>query len=126
MLKHYLRKSTGEETAERSYPHVVSNDQLEEKLASGAPIVVLDVREAAEFAFRHIRNAVSIPLGELDERMAELNKEDEIYVICRTGTRSDLAAHKLSANGYAGIINVVPGMSGWRGDTVGLNDRTDA
>lgn len=126
VLKHYLRKSTGEETAERSYPHVVSNDQLEEKLASGAPIVVLDVREAAEFAFRHIRNALSIPLGELDERMAELNKEDEIYVICRTGTRSDLAAHKLSANGYAGIINVVPGMSGWRGDTVGLNDRTDA
>lgn len=122
VLKHYLRKSSGEETAERTYPHVASNDQLEEKLASGASIVVLDVREAAEFAFKHIRNAVSIPLGDLDERMAELNKEDEIYVICRTGTRSDLAAQKLSANGFAGIRNVVPGMSGWCGETVGLND----
>ncbi|MGG3307574.1 sulfurtransferase TusA family protein [Paenibacillus sp. FSL K6-1330] len=122
VLKHYLRKASGEETAERTYPHVADHAQLEEKLQSGAPIVVLDVREAAEFAFEHIPNAVSMPLGELDKRMDELNKQDEIYVICRTGTRSDMAAQKLAANGFTGIVNVVPGMSGWGGQTKSLND----
>ncbi|GIO97403.1 hypothetical protein J14TS5_24890 [Paenibacillus lautus] len=122
VLKHFLRKASGEETAERTYPHVADNAQLEVKLQSGAPIVVLDVREAAEFAFEHIPNAVSMPLGELDKRMDELNKQDEIYVICRTGTRSDMAAQKLAANGFTGIVNVVPGMSGWGGQTKSLND----
>ncbi|MEC0205610.1 sulfurtransferase TusA family protein [Paenibacillus lautus] len=121
VLKHYLRKSSGEETAERTYPHVASNVQLEEKLGSGVSIVVLDVREAAEFAFTHIPKAVSIPLGELDKRMGELNREDEIYVICRTGTRSDMAALKLAANGFTCVVNVVPGMSDWGGPREGLD-----
>lgn len=112
MLKHYLRKSSGEEAAERSYPHVATNAQLEEELQSGAPVVILDVRETAEFAFKHIPNAVSIPLGELDQRLNELNRQDFIYVICRTGTRSDMAAQKLAASGFTSVLNVVPGMSG--------------
>ncbi|OMF66069.1 sulfurtransferase TusA family protein [Paenibacillus glucanolyticus] len=120
VLKHYLRKSSGEESAERSYPHVATNAQLEEKLQSGAPIVILDVREAAEFAFKHIPNAVSIPLGELDQQLNELNRQDTIYVICRTGTRSDMAAHQLAASGFTSVLNVVPGMSGWSGATKGL------
>lgn len=121
VLKHYLRKSSGEEKDEKTYPVVVSTEQLEEKLGANAPIVVVDVREAAEYAFKHIPNALSIPLGELDKRLNELNKEDEIYVICRTGTRSDMAAHKLASNGFKNVVNVVPGMSGWNGKTEGLN-----
>ena len=54
--------------------------------------LILDVREAAEYAFGHIPGAKSIPMGELESRLEELNKEQEIYVICRTGKRSDLAA----------------------------------
>lgn len=122
VLKHYLRKSSGEEKVEKTYPVVASNSQLEEKLAGGAPIIIVDVREAAEYAFKHIPSALSIPLGELDKRLNELNKEDEIYVICRTGTRSDMAAHKLASNGYKSVVNVTPGMSGWNGQTEGLDD----
>lgn len=122
VLKHYLRKSSGEEMTEKTYPVVASNEQLEEKLVDGAPIIIVDVREAAEYAFKHIPNALSIPLGELDKRLNELNKEDEIYVICRTGTRSDMAAHKLASNGYKNVVNVLPGMSGWIGQIEGLND----
>lgn len=116
ILKHYVRKSSGEETKEKTYPHVSSNEELETKLEDRS-IVILDVREAAEYAFEHIPNAVSIPLGELDDRMNELNKEDEIYVVCRTGSRSDLAAQKLAGNGFANVKNVVPGMSAWSGNT---------
>lgn len=82
---------------------------------------MIDVREAAEFAFNHIPNAISIPLGELEERINELNKQDVIYVVCRTGNRSDLAAQKLTEMGFTNVINVVYGMSQWTGKTSGIN-----
>ena len=123
MLKHYLRKSsTNNEEIEKRHPNITTNEELETKLKVNEQIVVLDVREAAEYLFNHISNAVSIPLGELEERLNELNKNDEIYVICRTGNRSDLAAQKLSENGFSNVYNVVPGMSQWNGETTGLQD----
>jgi rhodanese-related sulfurtransferase/TusA-related sulfurtransferase len=113
VLKHYLRKASGEEKAEKKHPNVVNNEELEKKL--GEDIVIVDVREEAEYAFNHIEGAQSIPLGELENRMNELNAEDEIYVVCRTGSRSDLAAQKLTEAGFNNVWNVVPGMSEWKG-----------
>lgn len=120
VLKHYIRKSSNEEKNERKYQNVTTNEELEQKLNANDNIFVLDVREAAEFAFNHIPNAHSIPLGELDERIVELNKDVETYVICRTGSRSDFAAQKLVEKGFGKVINVVPGMSEWSGKTIGL------
>jgi rhodanese-related sulfurtransferase/TusA-related sulfurtransferase len=120
ILKHYLRKSSNDETIERKHPNVTNNEELEKKLEAGEGIVVLDVREAAEYVFNHIPNAISIPLGELEERLNELNKDDEIYVVCRTGNRSDLAAQKLAEKGFANVINVLPGMSAWSGKTISV------
>lgn len=121
VLKHFLRKSSNDGSIERKYPHVTTNEELESKLDANENIVVLDVREAAEFAFNHIPGAISIPLGEMEERLTELNKDDEIYVVCRTGNRSDLASHQLAEKGFANVINVVPGMSAWTGKTDTLN-----
>jgi rhodanese-related sulfurtransferase/TusA-related sulfurtransferase len=121
VLKHYLRKSSSDETIERKHPTVINNEELETKLETMNNLVVLDVRETAEFAFNHIPNSISIPLGELENRFDELNKETEIYIVCRTGNRSDLAAQKLTEKGYSKVINVVPGMSQWTGKTTTLN-----
>lgn len=121
VLMHYLRKSSNDETFERKHPNVIDNDELGRKLELNENIVVLDVRETAEYAFNHIPNAVSIPLGELDERIDELSKETDIYVVCRTGSRSDLAAQKLTEKGFTNCFNVVPGMSQWSGRTNSLN-----
>lgn len=121
VLKHYLRKSSNEETAERKHPNITSNAELEKKLKLNENILVLDVREAAEYVFNHIPNAISIPLGELEDRLNELKKEEQIYVVCRTGTRSDFAAQKLTEKGFNNVTNVVPGMSGWTGKTNSLN-----
>lgn len=122
VLKHYLRKSSGEEAIEKNHPNVASNEELEQRLAGDENIVVLDVRESAEFAFNHIPNAISIPMGELDERMGELQPENEIYVVCRTGTRSDFAAQKLAEKGFSKVFNVMPGMSEWSGKTEGIEN----
>ncbi|AST93194.1 hypothetical protein BC6307_18970 [Sutcliffiella cohnii] len=114
VLKHYIRKATtAEEKAEASYPHTVTNEELEAKL--GEEIVVVDVREPAEYAFGHIPGAISVPLGELDQLVSNLNKEATTYVVCRTGTRSDLAAQKLTEKGFQQVFNVIPGMSKWEG-----------
>ncbi|AMM92740.1 hypothetical protein UP17_09560 [Peribacillus simplex] len=114
-LKHYLRKAGGEEQQEKKHQKVISNDGLLQKIEENQNTIILDVREAAEYAFNHISTAKSLPMGELEQRMRELDKESEIFVICRTGSRSDLAAQKLTAAGFEQVFNVEPGMSQWNG-----------
>ncbi|MGI8386567.1 sulfurtransferase TusA family protein [Robertmurraya sp. P23] len=122
VLKHYLRKSSSDETIERKHPNVVTNEELQSKLEANENMMVLDVRETAEYAFNHIPNAISIPLGELEARMNELNQDQTIYIVCRTGNRSDLAAQKLAENGFSNVLNVIPGMSQWTGTTDRINN----
>ena len=113
VLKHYIRKANENMgKKEVTFPRVVSNEELANKI-NNASIMILDVREPAEYAFGHIPGAVSIPLGQLEERLNELPQNKEIYVICRTGTRSGLAAQKLAEKGFSNVWNVVPGMSKW-------------
>ena len=113
VLHHYIRKCNPEaaDQAQKIFEQTIQNEEV-----VGRNGVVLDVREAAEFAFGHIPGAKSIPMGELANRLDELNKDEEIYVICRTGTRSDLAAQQLADAGFTNIYNVLPGMSSWMGD----------
>lgn len=118
VLKHYLRKANPNEVKEEmKYPHTLTNEELQKKLESNEKPLVLDVREPAEYAFNRIPGAISIPLGDLENRLSELNPEQEIYVVCRTGTRSDMACQLLSEKGFKNVKNVMPGMSGWTGPT---------
>jgi rhodanese-related sulfurtransferase/TusA-related sulfurtransferase len=116
VFRHFIRKSRPEETRpEQRFPNTVTNEELMQKLDDGA--VILDVREPAEYAFSHIPGAISIPLGELEKRMSELNAyvNQPVYVICRTGSRSDAACQVLAEHGFKDVHNVVPGMSEWQG-----------
>ncbi|MFF2889722.1 sulfurtransferase TusA family protein [Paenibacillus sp. NPDC057967] len=118
VLKHYVRKTPSEEIKpETRYPHTAGNEELAGRLASGDELTVLDVREAAEYAFRHVKGAISIPLGQLESLHHTLRPDSELYVICRTGTRSDMACQWLADHGYSRVKNVVPGMSDWTGET---------
>lgn len=115
LLKHYLRKASAQcEKTPDQYPNVISNEDLEAALGTDGTTVI-DVREEAEYIFGHIPNSISIPLGDLESRLSEIDKSQKIYVICRTGNRSDMAASKLAENGFDNVINVVPGMSKWNG-----------
>lgn len=116
VMYHYIRKANAEEAKPQSkHPHVVDNQALLEKVAQER-ITILDVREPAEYAFGHIPGAISIPLGDLESKYTELNQDHEIYIVCRTGSRSDLACQELAKKGYR-VVNVVPGMSEWTGPT---------
>lgn len=116
VLKHYIRKANADEIKpETKFPYVVSNEELKKRLKKKENITVLDVREPAEYAFARIPEAKNIPLGELESRIQELNREKEIYVICRTGNRSDRACQLLAKKGFPNVKNVIPGMSEWKG-----------
>lgn len=122
VLKHYIRKSNPNEVKpESKYAETMTTDELQAKLAGGETITLLDVREPAEYAFLHATGAISIPLGELEARIGELKREAVIAVICRTGTRSDLACQLLQDKGFANVVNVLPGMTGWNGPTSKMN-----
>lgn len=110
---HYIRKCNPEtsEQQEKLFEQTISNEE-----ALKGEGLILDVREAAEYAFGHIPGAKSIPMGELADRLGELNKDETVYVICRTGTRSDLAAQQLAEAGFRKIYNVLPGMTGYAGE----------
>jgi rhodanese-related sulfurtransferase len=86
-------------------PEVLSTD-----LPAGA--FLLDVREDDEWAAGHAPGAVHVRLREVGAHVAELPRDREVYVICRTGHRSAYAAEALAAGGL-NAINVADGMTGW-------------
>jgi rhodanese-related sulfurtransferase len=80
----------------------VRRDELLRRVHSGA-VVVLDVRPAEEYAAGHIPGAISVPLTELENRLAELPDRAEIVAYCR-GPYCVLAPEaigRLRANGFA-------------------------
>jgi rhodanese-related sulfurtransferase len=84
-------------------------------MTSNKDLIVIDVREAAEYASNHISSTINIPLGDLESHINDFNKDDDIFFICRTGNRSGMAASKLTELGFNHVYNVVPGMSEWTG-----------
>jgi len=61
----------------------VTREELARRLEDGDDLVVLDVRPAAEYAAGHLPGAVSIPVGELRRRLAELPADREVVAYCR-------------------------------------------
>jgi NADPH-dependent 2,4-dienoyl-CoA reductase/sulfur reductase-like enzyme/rhodanese-related sulfurtransferase len=61
---------------------------------------LLDVREAIELAVENVPEAVHIPIGQLRGRLAELPRDREIHVICRSGQRAYIATRMLLQNGF--------------------------
>lgn len=76
--------------------------------------IVLDVREQWEYDEAHIPGVVLIPLGELASRVNELKDDQPIYVVCRSGNRSQTASKILLEAGKLDINNVLGGTLAWQ------------
>ncbi|MFC3769542.1 sulfurtransferase TusA family protein [Paenibacillus sp. GCM10012303] len=116
VFRHFIRKSDPSEMKEvTKYPHTISNEELGNKLTAGEQVNIVDVREPAEYAFGRIPGAKSIPLGELEQRLHELDPAKEYVFVCRTGNRSDLACQTLADKGFKKVKNAIQGMTEWSG-----------
>jgi len=96
---------------------------IEEHISQGETPLILDVREESEFAAMHIANSLNVPRGIL-ETACEYNYEEtvrelveardrDIVVVCRSGNRSILAAHKMQLMGYTRVSSMKTGLRGW-------------
>jgi rhodanese-related sulfurtransferase len=90
----------------------ISVDELAGLLAAGGTSL-LDVREDWEFRRAHVAQAIHIPLGQLDQRHAELPRDARVVVICQSGSRSVGATAFLLAQGYQGSASVAGGTTAW-------------
>jgi rhodanese-related sulfurtransferase len=96
---------------------------LSDRLARGDPPLVVDVREPDEFAALRIAGSVNVPRGVLEQAcewdfdvtLPQLagGRELEIVVLCRSGTRSLLAADVMQVMGFARVASLKTGLRGW-------------
>lgn len=78
------------------------------------PFLMLDVRTPEEFAQGHIAGARLIPVQELEKRLAEVPRDRQVYVYCRSGVRSARASGMLFRAGYTHIENISGGIQAWQ------------
>jgi molybdopterin/thiamine biosynthesis adenylyltransferase/rhodanese-related sulfurtransferase len=86
--------------------------ELKERLDNGQDVSVLDVREPHEYEVANI-GARLIPLGELPERLIELDKDETLAVHCKTDGRSARAVQLLREAGFRNVYNVKGGITAW-------------
>jgi rhodanese-related sulfurtransferase len=77
--------------------------------------VLVDVRDASEYAEGHIEGALHIPLAKLEDRAIELQdyKQKPVIVTCQSGTRSGAASRKLTALGFTEVYEMKGGLLAW-------------
>lgn len=93
----------------------ISPADAKEKIDSGAPLFVLDVREPDEFGKGHIPKAVNIPRGLLEFKVGSTipNKDAHIIAYCKSGGRSCLACSTLQELGYKNVESIAGGWKAW-------------
>lgn len=82
----------------------------------GDDLLLLDVREPHELAIASVAGVVHIPMGQVPERLAELDPAREIVVLCRSGGRSLQVARFLESRGYGSVANLTGGTLAWSRD----------
>jgi len=96
----------------------IKPEQLCGYISKNPNVVLLDVRTREEFEGRShsdygaLKNAINIPIQELDSRLAELNpyKNKEVIVYCSHGQRSSQASYVLMQNGFEKVKNMTGGL----------------
>jgi len=91
----------------------ISAVELKQRLDRGDKLTLVDVREPNEYQINRIPGTILIPLGEVPRRYAELNKDDEIVVSCKMGSRSAKAADFLRSVGFSRVLNLKGGILDW-------------
>jgi adenylyltransferase/sulfurtransferase len=90
----------------------ITVQELKQKMDNGDNVNVLDVREPHEYEVANI-GVKLIPLGELPQRIAELDSDENFAVHCKSGARSAKAVKLLQDAGFQNVHNVKGGITAW-------------
>ena len=91
----------------------VTPRELKEKLEAGEQPELLDVREPWEFATVRIEGSRLIPLGDMPDRVSELDPRRETVVICHHGARSAYVTQALERSGFDRVLNLEGGLDAY-------------
>ena len=78
--------------------------------------LLLDVREEWEYEVCHIAGSILIPMGQIPTHLEELDKAQEIVVICHHGIRGRHIGMYLEHAGFNNVINLEGGVEQWAND----------
>lgn len=82
---------------------------------NGENLKLLDVRPKMSYDAGHIKGAISMPLEQIDFRLAEFREDEVYYIICSAGVRSEQAVDRLTKYGYQ-AVEIEGGMLRWNGE----------
>ena len=92
----------------------ITATELKQRLDRGEDLQIIDVREPNEYAFARIPNSIHIPLGQVLNRMSEIDPTRETIVHCKMGGRSARAIEALTQAGFTGkLSNLKGGITAW-------------
>jgi len=80
-------------------------------------VTILDVRQPSEYQAGHIAGAKLIPLPEINDRKAEIDRDKPVLVYCAVGGRSRVASQMLSGGDFKEVYNLSGGYKAWQGQT---------
>lgn len=105
--------SQGKEDAKTSYKRI-SAEQAKDMMGEKDNYIILDVRTAGEYDGGHIKDAVLLPLDQVSDKAEDVLKDKEqlVFVYCRSGNRSATAAKELASMGYTNIYDM-GGIMSW-------------
>ena len=86
---------------------------LEHQAKHADHLFVLDVRSPEEFREGHVPGAVNVPYDQIAARIAEVPKDKDVVLYCRSGRRAGIAADVLAANGYTRLSHLEGDMPAW-------------
>jgi hydroxyacylglutathione hydrolase len=87
----------------------ISAEEFAKRL-NGQKLVIIDVRKPSEFEAEHVSDAINVPLDFLNNHLAEIPKEGEVYLHCAGGYRSMIAASILKSRGWNNLIDIHGGF----------------
>lgn len=96
--------------------YLITPHELQLGLARGEALQLLDVREPNELEVCRLSDSLNVPLGELGERLDELDRERPLCLICYGGPRAERAAHQLLEAGFSQVRVLQGGIKAWARD----------
>lgn len=95
----------------------ITPQEFLKRRAAGDEMALLDVREDWELGLAPVpAELVHIPMGQIPDRLGELDPQKETVVICRSGGRSLQVARFLENQGFASVANLTGGILAWSRD----------
>jgi len=81
-------------------PGVISADEFKRLVATSGNVSLLDVRNSDEFSKSHIPGSINIAVDDLEDHLAELQKDKPVITFCNSGVRAEMAYNILKNKGY--------------------------